>query len=160
MYHRIVKWKLRRAFGDINAGRYERIVPQFAPQHRHIFHGEHALGGTRCGVEATRAWYGRLARVFPDLHFEIRDIVVAGSPWRTVAMVEWVDRFAVNGVTGGNQGVHVFRLRWGRVVELSVYCDTDKLRRYLDAKAADGMVEATAAPITDRAPLAPSSPRR
>jgi len=148
VYHRIVKRRLRRAFGDINAGRYERIVPQFAPAHRHVFFGEHALGGTRRHLEATGAWYERLARVFPDLHFEVRDIVVAGWPWRTVAVVEWVDRFAVNGVPGGNQGVHVFRLRWGRVVELSVYCDTDKLRRYLEAKAADGLIEAIAPPIT------------
>ena len=27
MYHFIVRQKLRRAFADINAGRYERIVP-------------------------------------------------------------------------------------------------------------------------------------
>jgi ketosteroid isomerase-like protein len=149
MYHRIVKRRLRRAFDDINAGRYERIVPQFARAHRHVFFGEHALGGTRHRLETTREWYERLARVFPDLHFEVRDIVVAGWPWRTVAMVEWVDRFAVNGTPGSNQGVHVFRLRWGRVVELSVYCDTDKLRGYLAAKAAGGLAEAIAPPITE-----------
>ncbi len=148
MYHRIVKRRLRRAFEDINAGRYDRIVPQFAPAHRHAFLGEHALGGTRRGLEATRAWYGRLARVFPDLRFDVRSIAVAGGPWDTVAMIEWIDNFTVNGTPAGNQGVHVFRLRWGRVVELSVYCDTAKLRRYLEEKAAGGLAEAIAPPIT------------
>jgi ketosteroid isomerase-like protein len=148
MYHRIVKRRLRRAFDDINAGRYDRIVPQFAPAHRHTFFGDHALGGTRRALDATRAWYGRLARVFPDLRFEIRGIAVAGWPWDTVAMIEWTDHFSVNGTPAGNQGVHVFRLRWGRVVELSVYCDTAKLCGYLDEKAATGLAEATAPPIT------------
>lgn len=148
MYRRIVERKLRRAFADIDAGRYDRIVPQFAPVHRHVFFGEHTLGGTRRGIDATRSWYGRLARVFPDLRFEIRAVAVTGAPWNTIAMVEWTDRFAVDGVPGGNQGVHVFRLRWGRVVELAVYCDTEKLRRYLAAKAAGGLDEAIAPPIT------------
>jgi ketosteroid isomerase-like protein len=148
MYHRIVKRKLRRAFDDLNAGRYDRIVPQFAPTHRHVFFGEHALGGTRRGLDATRAWYARLARIFPDLCFDIRAIAVTGWPWNTVAMIEWTDRFAINGVPGNNQGVHVFRLRWGRVVELSVYCDTAKLGRYLEDKAAGGLDEAVAPPIT------------
>ena len=148
MYHRIVKRKLRRAFDDINAGRYERIVPQFAARHRHVFFGEHALAGERTHLDATRRWYERLARVFPDLRFAVRGVAVAGWPWDTVAMVEWTDRFTVNGVPGGNQGVHVFRLRWGKVVELAVHCDTDRLRRYLDAKAAGELPEAGAAAIT------------
>ena len=147
MYHAIVRRKLRRAFADINAGRWGRIIPQFARAHRHVFHGDHALGGERTDLEATRRWYGRLARIFPDLRFEVCDIAVGGWPWDTVAMVAWTDRFAVNGVPAGNQGVHVFRLRWGKVVELAVHCDTAKLSRYLAEKARTGLAEATAAPI-------------
>jgi ketosteroid isomerase-like protein len=148
MYHRIVKRRLRRAFADIDAGRYDRIVPQFAASHRHVFFGDHALGGERRSLEATRAWYGRLARIFPDLRFELRSIAVAGWPWDTVATVEWVDRFTVDGVPAGNQGVHVFRLRWGRVVGVAVHCDTARLRGYLEAKARAGLAEAAAPPIT------------
>jgi hypothetical protein len=50
MYHRIVKRKLIRAFAEINAGEYERIIPQFAERHRHVFFGEHALGGERMSI--------------------------------------------------------------------------------------------------------------
>src|SRR5262249_11946428 len=129
-------------------GRYDRIVPQFAPRHRHFMSGDHALGGERRGIDATRAWYGRLARVFPDLRFDIRTIVVGGWPWNTVATIEWVDRLTVGGVPGPDEGVHVFRLRWGRVIDLAIYCDTEKLGRYLREKRAGGLVEATAPPIT------------
>jgi ketosteroid isomerase-like protein len=151
VYHTIVRRKLQRAFADLNAGRYDRIVPQFARAHRHVFFGEHALGGARTDLAATRRWYERLARLFPDLRFELHDIAVAGWPWNTVAMVAWSDRFAVNGVPGGNQGVHVFRLRWGKVVELAVHCDTAKLQRYLAEKGRGGTPEAMAPPITEEA---------
>ena len=147
MYHSIVKRKLRKAFADINAGRYERIVPQFAATHRHVFYGEHALGGARTHLAATRRWYERLARVFPDLRFDLRTVAVGGWPWNTVAMIEWTDRFSVNGVPSSNQGVHVFRLRWGRVVELAIYCDTDRLGRYLQQRADGGCAEAVGQPI-------------
>ena len=36
-----------------------------------------------------RAWYRRLAAIFPDLQFDVRHIVVTGWPWDTVAAVEW-----------------------------------------------------------------------
>ena len=38
MYHAIVRHMLRRAFADINAGRYDGIVAQFAPQHLSLIH--------------------------------------------------------------------------------------------------------------------------
>lgn len=57
MYHFIVKQKLRRAFADIDARRYEQIVPQFAAEHRHLMYGNHALGGERHTIKATAAWY-------------------------------------------------------------------------------------------------------
>jgi hypothetical protein len=88
--------------------------------------------------------------------FDVRSIAVAGWPWNTVAMIEWVDRFTVNGAPGSNQGVHVFRLRWGKVVALAVHCDTEKLRRYLQEKAAGGLAEAAALPITSPSDPAPT----
>ena len=60
MYHAIVRRKLRRAFDDINAGRYDGIVAQFAPRHRHAMAGEHALAGERHTPASTARWYERL----------------------------------------------------------------------------------------------------
>ena len=152
MYHFIVKQKLRRAFADINAGRYDRIVPQFAAQHRHIMYGQHALAGQRRTLASTRAWYARLQRLLPGLHFDVHAIAVTGWPWRTAAMVSWSDQFTLpDGSSAGNQGVHVFTLAWGQVTSLAVHCDTAKLAAYCTTMARQGRAEAAAAPIDDAA---------
>lgn len=149
MYHFIVKQKLRRAFNDINSGRYERIVPQFAAQHRHVMYGDHALGGERNTVASTTQWYARLQRLLPDLRFDVHAIAVSGWPWRTVAMVSWNDHFTLpDGSPGNNQGVHVFTLAWGRVTSLVVHCDTERLAGYCMHMQALGCPEAGAAPIS------------
>ncbi len=150
MYHFIVKQKLRRAFADINAARYDHIVSQFAPKHRHIMYGEHALSGERHTIQSTTAWYARLQRLLPDLRFDVQAIAVTGWPWNTTAMVSWNDRFTLpDGSAGNNQGVHVFNLAWGRVTALAVHCDTAKLAAYCETMAAQGLVEAAALPISD-----------
>jgi len=150
VYHYIVRQKLRRAFADINAGRYERILPQFAAQHRHIMYGEHALSGERNSIASTTQWYARLQRLLPDLCFDVQAIAVTGWPWRTTAMVSWNDRFTMpDGSPGNNQGVHVFTLAWGRVTSLVVHCDTAKLAHYFAGMAAQGLTEAGFFAITD-----------
>ena len=150
MYHAIVRHKLRRAFAEINAGRYEGVVGQFAPRHRHAMAGEHALAGERRSLESTARWYARLQRLLPGLAFDIRSITVGGMPWKTQAAVAWDDRFALpDGSIGSNSGVHEFELRWGRVHSLVIHCDTQRLQRYCDRMAASGLAEARAAPITD-----------
>ena len=150
MYHAIVRHKLRRAFAAINAGRYEGIVAQFAPRHRHVIFGRHALAGDRRSLASTARWYERLHRLLPGLTFDVHAIAVAGMPWRTLATVTWDDRFLLpDGSVGTNQGVHEFELRWGKVHSLVVHCDTERLQGYCDRMAACGIAEARAAPISD-----------
>jgi hypothetical protein len=152
MYHFIVRRLLSRAFRDINAGAYERIVPQFSATHRHVMYGNHALGGERRTLASTTRWYARLKRLMPDLKFDIRSIAVTGWPWHTVATVAWADRFSLpDGTVGSNQGVHEFVLRWGRVQSLAVHCDTARFEAYCARMAAAGRSEALAAPIADPA---------
>ena len=151
MYHFIVKQKLRRAFRDINAGRYERIVLQFAPEHCHVMYGNHALAGERTTITSTTRWYARLQRLLPDLRFIVHAVAVTGWPWRTIATVTWEDQFTLpDGTPGNNQGVHVFGLAWGRVTSLAVHCDTAKFEGYCRRMAETGRDEAMAAPIADR----------
>ncbi len=150
MYHAIVRRKLRRAFADINAGRYDGIVAQFAPQHRHAMAGRHALAGDRRSVASTARWYERLQRLLPGLQFDVRAIVVGGMPWHTTAAVSWDDRFALpDGTQGSNTGVHEFELRWGRVSSLVIHCDSQRLQQYCEHLVACGVAEAGAEPITD-----------
>lgn len=149
MYHAIVRHRLRSAFADLNAGRYERIPAQFAAQHRHSMVGTHALGGERRDLAATARWYGRLQRLLPGLRFDVDGVWVSGWPWHTRAVVAWRDRFQLpGGRVGSNRGMHEFELRWGRVSALTVHCDTARLAGYLAEVAAAGQPEALAEPIT------------
>lgn len=148
MYHLVVRSKLRRAFRLINAGAYDLIVAQFAPQHQHIMHGRHALAGARTTRRTTALWYDRLKRLLPDLRFDVHRIVVAGWPWDTTATVDWTDHFTLpDGSRGSNQGVHVFKLRWGKVHALAIHCDTARLQDYCTRLAEMGVHEALADPI-------------
>jgi ketosteroid isomerase-like protein len=150
MYHTIVRNKLRQAFRDLDAGRCDSVLAQFAPRFDHVLMGDHALGGVRHSLGPTRRWYERLYQVLPDLRFEPQRIIVTGWPWDTTAIVEWVDRATVAGPRHyQNEGVHVFRLRWGRVVSLRVYCDTARLAAALQAQADGGIAEAAAPPIVE-----------
>lgn len=150
MYHFIIQHKLREAFRQINSGDYARVLTQFAPHHQHLMLGQHALCGERRTLASTRRWYHRLARLLPELRFELGDIAVSGWPWRTTATVTWTDRFRLpDGSWGSNQGVHEFELRWGRVHRLVIHCDTARLQGYLEQLASQGLAEAAAAPITD-----------
>ncbi|MEF8797543.1 MAG: nuclear transport factor 2 family protein [Salinivenus sp.] len=74
MYHAMVKRIARNAFEDLSNRKVEPLIERAAPDLRHTFAGDHALGGTRRSREAFRAWLERLYRLFPELTFTIRDV--------------------------------------------------------------------------------------
>lgn len=156
IYRRVVEAKLRRAFAALNAGDHGPVLAAFGAPVEHVFHGDHALAGTRRDMQQIRAWYARLKRVFPDLHFDIDAIAVTGMPWKTTALVEWRDSFTLpDGARRGNQGVHALRLRWGKVVSLRVYCDTQVLAGVLREIEAQGVADAGLPPIGEPACTVP-----
>ena len=150
MYHRIVKNIVLQNFARLGQGDYETMLKGMSPSITHTFGGQHALGGTRHSVPAMREWFGRLFRLFPGLNFEIRSVAVSGWPWLTTIAVEWTDRATpVDGSSYVNEGVHVIRMRWGKVVYLRAYLDTTVIQATLEGLAAHGIEEASAAPIED-----------
>lgn len=152
IYRYVVERKLRNAFAALNRGDHGPVLASFGPRVEHVFFGDHALAGARHRMDSIEPWYARLKRVLPDLRFDIESIVVRGMPWNTVALVEWRDEFSLkNGVRRGNQGVHALRLKWGKVVSLRVYCDTQVLAGVLREQQALGVADAGLAPIVDAA---------
>lgn len=148
IYRFVVERKLRRAFEALNRGDHGPVIAAFAPGAEHVFYGDHALAGTRRDMDSIVPWYERLKRVLPDLRFDIESVVVRGTPWNTVALVEWRDRFSLrDGRAGGNQGVHALRLKWGKVVSLRIYCDTQVLAGVLHEQHRLGIVDAGLPPI-------------
>ena len=148
MYRAFVERKIRNTFGQLGRGDYETSVGEMPPELYHNFPGEHALGGVRRTPEGMRRWFERLYEIFPNLDFEVERILVRGWPWDTAVAIEWVDRAtAADGVPYVNEGTHVVRLRWGKLVYLHAYLDTQKVAEVCDRLAAGGMAEAAAPPI-------------
>ncbi len=148
MYHSIIERIARNAFEDLSDRNLEPLLNRCASELTHTFAGEHALGGTRRSRAAFRAWLERLFRLFPELRFRIRDVLVAGPPWNTRLAIVWRDQgVAVDGVDYENEGIHRLRLEWGRLVELHATLDTQHLAHTLDRMAAAGIDEAAADPI-------------
>jgi len=148
VYHSIVRQKVASVFERLDKGDYEYALSGIGTTIEHRFAGEHCLGGTRTSTEAMRHWFQRLFRLFPNLAFEIHSIAVSGWPWYTTVVVEWTDRATpANGKDYVNSGVHVFRMRWGKVVSIHVSLDTQVLIDTLNRMAVNGIEEAKAPPI-------------
>ncbi len=148
MYHRIVRRQIVGTFAALGRGDYEPALAGMAPTFDHVFAGSHPLGGTRHTADTMRTWFERLFRLNRDLRFTIKHAAVSGPPWDTTAVVEWRDTATLaNGSPYANDGVHVVRLRWGRVVSLHAYLDTEVFADACAAMAAAGIAEAQAAPI-------------
>ena len=67
-------------------------------------------------------WFERVFRLFPSLLFDVKNIIVSGMPWNTVAVVEWSAAVTpVKGDSYTNTGVHIITLKWGKAVKISAY---------------------------------------
>lgn len=150
MYHAIVRRNVEKLFAALGRGDIDYAVAGMAPRFEHIFPGEHALGGVRHTRPGIRAWLERLLRVLPDLSFKIKHIAVSGWPWATTVVVEWRD-FATlaDGAPYVNDGAHAIQIRWGKVVVLHAYLDTQIVVNAMRTMAAAGVAEATAPKIED-----------
>jgi ketosteroid isomerase-like protein len=148
MYHAIVRRRIRALFDAVNKGDAEPVLRAFAPRFEHAFLGDHALGGSRQTLSATRRWYERLYRLLPDIRFDLRSIAISGGPWNTIVVVEWDEtNSGTDNVRTSNHGFHVVQLRWGRATRLVICPDTIGLKATLDRLNAAGTTEALAAPI-------------
>jgi ketosteroid isomerase-like protein len=148
VYHAIVEKKVRTVFVRLSKGDYEYALAGLGTTIEHRFAGEHSLGGTRTTAAGLRHWFERLLRLFPNLRFELHSIAASGWPWDTTIVVEWTDRATpADGKDYVNSGVHVIRMRWGKVVSIHAYLDTQVLIDALNRMAANGIEEAKAAPV-------------
>lgn len=150
LYHEFVRRKILSLFNSVGRGDAEPLLNQFAPRFEHASVGNHALGGSRHGLAATRDWYSRLYRLLPEIAFTIEKLEVRGMPWNTMAVIEWIEvNSGADGIIAASRGIHVVWIRWGRVTRLLIVPETDKLLATLDRLAAKGFAEAKAAAIAD-----------
>ena len=146
-----VERNVRETFRRVGQRDYESLLEQTASSVLHVFPGDHALAGTRHTRDSLRRWFERLFLLFPELHFEVKEVAVRGWPWDATVMVQWENRGrAYDGQPYANQGAHVLRLRQGRVVYLHEYLDSQRVAEVCLRLAEQGVSEAAAEPVTDR----------
>ncbi len=150
MYHALVRSKLTQTLEGLNKENFEDSLAGMDPWVEHYFTGTHAIGGTRHSTAAVGRWFGRVFRLLPDLSFKVKRIAVSGWPWNTTATAEW--KSTATSATGQpyvNDGVHIVRLRLGKIVSMHVYLDTQVLTDVCRVMADKGVEEAAAPPIED-----------
>ena len=150
MYHSIVRRKIRGTFDRLGRGEWRETLGEVSPDVHHVFPGDHALGGERHSREAFERWLERLFRLYPELRFEVHDVIAKGWPWDTRATAQWTDTgVTADGQPYTNYGTHWFRVRWGKVTEVRAYLDTAVVEASCRQMADAGIDEAAAEPIVD-----------
>ena len=148
MYHTIMRSKVRDVFDQLNEGKYDLIFASLAPKFEHWLIGDHALSGLRTSLLVTRQWYERLYRIFPNIHFDLKKIIVQGTPWDTTVTVEWDDSYILlNGEKRTNLGVHIIHFKWFKADSIRVYCDTKLLLENLAIQAKGGVEDVALPPL-------------
>jgi ketosteroid isomerase-like protein len=148
MYHTIVKRIARKNFERVNQHDFESLLADCVPAIRHQFGGTHALGGVRHDKDALRRWFTRLQTVLPDLNLLVTDVWVKGAPHNTTIIVRWEARATLlDGSPYRNRGVHIIKMRWGKVADIDAHEDSEAVVNGLAIQARRGIAEAAADPI-------------
>lgn len=150
MYKRIVRGKVREVFAQINAGNYMAMVDGLAPEFEYGFHGEHALGGRRTTRASMIAWWERIGHLLPGARFDVREVLVEGTPRHTrIAVRALVSGDLPGGERYENTVFQFMTLAWGKVAAVETIEDLQVLDRALAQVAAAGRSDALATPIVD-----------
>jgi ketosteroid isomerase-like protein len=152
MYRMIVAHQIRTAWAALARGDYDTVLDSFASKFEYTFVGDHALGGTRYDLDAMRAWFARIFRIFPDISFHVDDVIVRGWPWDTRAVVLVSVGGRVAGEPYSNEVAQTIRLRWGRIVRIRTLENTQLLAATLERLSSAGVEEAAAPPIDQSQP--------
>ena len=148
MYHAIVKRLAKKNFESVNRKEYAAVLKGCTPDIHHRFGGNHALGGERHDRETLRLWFERLGRLIPGLTLDVHDVWVKGFPHNTTVIMRWsATDTRIDGTPYRNHGVHLIKMRWGKVFAIDANEDSQVVAENLALLAAHGVKEASAPPI-------------
>ena len=148
MYHTIVKRIARKNFQRVSEKDFDALLRDCAADVHHRFGGSHALGGERHDREALRQWFGRLGRLGKHLRLTVEDVWVKGWPHDTTVVIRWSATDTLpDGNPYRNRGVHIVKMRWGKVVDIDAHEDSQAVAENLERQAAFGVAEAKAPQI-------------
>ncbi|HXS46495.1 MAG TPA: nuclear transport factor 2 family protein [Solirubrobacterales bacterium] len=149
MYHAIVRRRATQVF-DLLSRDWRRTIDGLSPYVHHVFPGEHPLGGERHTRDAVVHWFERLDRLFPGHDFTTHRTVSRGWPWNTWVAVQWSAVLRPQaGEPYTNHGAHWLHIRWGKVIGIYAYLDSQRVAEACATMAQAGIPEAAAPPIVD-----------
>ena len=123
-------------------GDYGTVLRGVDDNVHHRFAGQHPLGGERHSNQALRLWFQQLFRLYRSLIFQVHRITISGWPWDLKAAGEWSATMTpVRGAEYINRGVHIIRIRRGRVTQLYAYEDSQAVAEACQAMADLGVNE-------------------
>lgn len=129
---RVMLLKLRADVQKLNAGDYRPILSAFADDAVIVFNeGEHRWAGEHRGKAAIESFLRDF--VAAGIQGEIREIFVAGPPWRMTLLARFDDRADAPDGTRiyANRTVLLARTRWGRIVhQEDFYEDTERITAF------------------------------
>lgn len=101
------------------------------------FPGEHPFAADYTSRDDLQRWWSRFAHFRPK--FELHDAVAAGPPWNIRGYLYFTDRIGepADGTPYVNEGVCLFRMRWGKVVEERVFLDTQAVAEFFGTESAE-----------------------
>ncbi len=147
-YHAMVKRIATKNFTRVNDKDYDALLKACAPDIHHRFGGTYPLGGERRDREALRRWFQRLGRLGPTLQLTVHDVWVKGWPHDTTIIIRWTGAQTLpDGSPYANHGVHIVRMRWGKIVDIDANEDSQAVAESMKIFAAHGVAEAVAEPI-------------
>ena len=136
--------KLRRDVSALNHGDYRPLLAGFAPRATLRFaDGEHRWAGEHRGREAIERFLQDF--VAAGLHGEVRELTIAGPPWRMTLLVRFDDRALDpdGSEIYRNRTVLLARARWGRIVwQEDFYEDTGRIAELERRLTARGVLRA------------------
>lgn len=127
---RYLLWaRLRRDLQALNAGDYRPLLANYTDDAVLRFHyGQHRWSGEHRGKPAIEHFLRNFTAA--GLQGEIRQLIVAGSPWRMTVIVRFDDHATSPGGQElyRNRAVLLIRTRWGRIIEHEdFYEDTNRI---------------------------------
>lgn len=122
MYRWLVARGIRLGYRRVLAGDPRLLLRLASQDVRFVFPGHSSFAADTQGKAALSAWLERFVSLHPE--FTIEDVMVTGMPWHTRAAVRFRDAI---GTDYRNEGMEYVVLRWGRLRQVEVFLDTERI---------------------------------
>jgi ketosteroid isomerase-like protein len=146
----IARRRYLKGLADLESHNLDGLLAQFADPCRFIFISSNTpMGADLHTKEAVRRWFERLHRLLPNPRFDVKELVISGTPWDIRLAARVIIRSTVAGKPYANNFAQFLRLRMGRVVMDYIIEDTQRFEQACATLVAAGVKEAAAEPIRD-----------